>query len=249
MKVGIIGLLRNNFSVTHYTNKEIWQWCFAEQPDDTDRNLSPLLAVNLRPSRPVKAKRDTSLPSHVREARVMATQHTTVIVESNPYDRDRWFKIDFSDYLFLVKPTEETVLRTHLGAILTEERYTSMIYVKGMFVEVRNDTPELRYGVDFSKAALDRDRRSMMSNSDVTHTLAEIWNILITEDHPTAVERYLDVLLMQNDWLETIKARQHINQSSAKKLFTALCLRYPDSFFYSSEDPCVSEVRLSFIYF
>lgn len=240
MKVGIIGLLRRNFRVTYYTNKEIWNWCFERYTDAEDR-VEELLTIKLAPYRPNLAKRDPHLSHDVREARRRAGKDTTVIVNA-PTTQD--LCIDFSDYLFLVKPPEDALMETKLGAVLTAQQYRSKIFVKGMFVEERGlqNSPSLHFGINFSRAAVDRDRRSLNTDSQATMTLVTIWNDLIENDRGDAAEKYLELLLKSNECLETSKATRFLSGQSAEKLLQILRSRHPNSFFYSSDDPNAVEV-------
>src|SRR5271155_3378877 len=113
MKVGIIALLRHRAKVIYYTNREIWDWCFHDFPDPNGQ-ISNLLAINLAPYQPNKAKSDPNIIEDVREARRTAKKDTTVIVQGY-----RDLGIRFNDYLFLVNPPPETLFETKLGTILT----------------------------------------------------------------------------------------------------------------------------------
>ena len=115
-------------------------------------------------------------------------------------------------------------MKTTLGTILTGDEYKTKIFVKGIFVEERGirDPPALAFGVDFSKVALDRDRRSLMTGSQVALTLAEMWDTLISEDQGTSVEKYLKLMLSKDDYLETLNAKACISRVAAQKLFEKL---------------------------
>jgi hypothetical protein len=239
MKVGIIALLRHHIKVAYYTNKEIWDWCFHNY-EDLNGQISKLLTIELHPSHPRKANNDPNINRDVREARKTAKKDTTVIVQG-------WRDLDirFNDYLFLINPPPETLLKTNLGTILTGNDYRTKIFVKGIFVEERglDDPPPLLYGVNFSKVALDRDRRSLMTGSQVANTLSEMWNDLIERDQEDSVERYLKLLLGKDNTLETLQATAHITKLSAEKLLLKLKSSFrPETFFYNSEDNDVAEV-------
>jgi len=243
MKVGIIALLRRNFRVTYYTNKEIWDWCFDKHYTADDK-FSELLTVVLSPYRPRIAKTDPHISSDVRQARITAHKDTTVLVKA---PKDREFIIDFSDYLFLIKPSEEGCMNTKLGTVLITKKYRSKIFVKEMFVEDRKDRPCLYYGINFSRAALDRDRRSTMSDSEAQRTIATIWNRLIEKEQGNAVQQYLELLLEKEDHLETLEAKNCVSKTTAEKLLELLKKLHPNGFFYSSEDPDPTEVYSIFV--
>lgn len=241
MKVGIIALLRHRAKVTYYTNREIWNWCFHDFQDPNGL-ISNLLTINLAPYQPNKAKSDTSITEDVREARRAAKKDTTVIVQGY-WDLD----IRFNDYLFLVNPPPETLFETKLGTILTGDEYGSKIFVKGIFVERRglNNPPGLTYGVNFNKVALDRDRRSLMTESQVAKTLSEMWNDLIERDQGMSVDKYMELLIGDQNSLETLEAVGFISKISAKKIFEKLRSMFsPETFFFNGEDKNIAEVIL-----
>ena len=240
MKVGIIALLHHGFNVTYFTNKEIWNWCFHDYEEPDGGVVSDLLTIELSPYQPRKAKVDLLISDDIREARKVANKDTTVIVRGR-----RELNINFNDYLFLVNPPSETLLKTTLGTILTGDEYKCKIFVKGIFVEERgiDHTPPLAFGVDFNKAALDRDRRSLMTGPQIASTLAEMWNSLISEDQGTSAEMFLKLMLSKDDYFETLKAKDYIERAVAEKLFEKLRASFsPETFFYNKEDTNVSEV-------
>ena len=197
-----------------------------------------MLTVNLRPYQPRKAKIDPRISEDVREARRSANRDTTVIVEGV-----REYHIHFSDYLFLVNPSSEGLLKAKLGTIITASTYRFKIFVKGIYVEEWSWEPTLEYGVDINKAALDRDRKSTLTKGEVIRTLAEIWNDLIERDQGNALELYLRLMLASKDHLETLGADKQMSLSTVRKLFSKLKEQHPNAFFYCMDEPRVAEVR------
>ena len=82
-----------------------------------------------------------------------------------------------------------------------------------------------------------------MTRSQVALTLAEMWNTLISEDEGTSAERYLKLMLSEDDYLETLEAKECISRVVAEKLFEKLRSSFSvETFFYNREDTDVSEV-------
>jgi hypothetical protein len=239
MKVGICAFLRRGVQVHYYTNKEIWEWLFSRRYWKGDTRVLNKLCIRLHPSKPRKAKQDLTINEDTREARASAAKTTTVIVQA-PYD----MKIDFGDYLFL-HPPKGAVLSTDLGTILLDNQYRHKIFVKGIYIEERgrNNPPPLRYGIDFSQASLDRDRRSFMTHSEAANNMAWIWDTIIARaPEEDTTKKYLELLLEEENYLETLSAEKLVSQGSAKALMKALSSTYPGKFFYSKEDKEISEV-------
>jgi hypothetical protein len=241
MKVGIIGLLRHGAKVFYYTSKQIWEWRFAY-----GQYNHRLLCVRASDAKPRKAVKDPTIKHEViREARRNSKKDLTVVVLGINED-----DIIISDYLFLHKPARESEHSTNIGSLLTSEQHRGKIFVKGIFVEerTRGDPPPLYYGVNFSKAALDRDRRSMMTGNAVATSLSEMWDRVISEGRPGMVKKYLH-LLLSNDpdgYLEILTAARSIRPITAGLLHMELQRKYPDRFFYCAEHPNATEVCLSF---
>lgn len=238
MKVGIIALLRQGVKVYHYTNKEIWEWKFGFSQGRR------ILCIQADKSEPIKAKVDPNIDEVTRQGRRNAAKDTTVIVQGIE-ETD----IVLSDYLFLVKPPPEVVFTTDIGSLLTGDEYRGKIYVKGVFVEERttDDPPPLRYGVNFSRAALDRDRRSVMTGSAVATSLSKMWDTVISEDQTGTAAMYLDLLLAGDDqgYLEVLHAFRSISRASADILLRELRNRFPDKFFYCADEVQAIEVRIT----
>ena len=237
LKIGIIALLRNRIGVTYYTNREVWKFIFSNFNIVT-AGTSNLLAVNLDRTHPNLAKADKNVHEDTRDAHRSAHKDTTVIVQGQ-----RDLDIQFSDYLFLVRPPPQTILRTDRGMILTGEDHCRKIFVKSILVDEIDSPPLLAYGVNFDKAKVNRDRRSLMRESKLTKELSKIWNNLIENDVGGAVEMYLKLLLEKDVFLETMEASDYITQTSAEKLWEKLTAMFlPETFFYDSEDKDVAQV-------
>lgn len=241
MKVGILALLREDFEVAYYTNKEIWHWCFATFPLP-DGSLNPnVLSVNLAPYEPRKAAKDRHLEVDVCAARKAANKHTTVIVDS-PYV----FTVDFENFLFLVQPPPESLLQTEWGTILLAEKYRRKIFVKGIFVDEKGDPPALYYGIDFSRVGLNRDRQSLMKPGDVARLVPRMWDAAIcaeAEADTKVCGAYLELMQGKMDVLETAMAGDGLSRGAAQKLLEQLkALSSEDVFFYFDQEATASEV-------
>ena len=192
---------RHGAEVTYYMNREIWKWCFHDFVDPNGQ-VSKLLSINLTPYQLKLAEADTTINEDVRAARRTAYKDRTVIVQGY-WDLD----IRFNDYLLLVNPPPETLFQTNSGTILTGDDYRSKIFVKGIFVEQRraNNPPSLTYGVNFSSVVLDRDRRSLITESRSAKTFSEIWNDLIEREQGNSVDKYfwncyLEITIPSRRW-------------------------------------------------
>ena len=242
MKVGILALLRNDMKVTYYTNKEIWKWCFHSYPLPDGNWNHNVLSVKLAPYAPRKALEDPNIDDDIRTARRSANKHTTVIV-----DRAHPFDVGFENFLFLVRPKSDEVLSTEWGSILLSKDYRWKVFVKGIFVEERGvrDPPALYYGVDFSRAALNRDRQSLMTRGEVASTIVRMWNSLITAETQgdKIVGAYLQIMLKKVESLDTTMAGELLSRQAAERLLAQLRAMYPaDAFFYFDQDETASEV-------
>jgi hypothetical protein len=235
MKVGILGMLRHNIDVTYYTNGEIWDWRFGSLDGGRGQKV---LSIRFDRAKPHKAINDPTITlEDIREGRRRAKKDTTVVIQGlAPED------VQFENYLFLIPPVNAGALETEIGTIMTGEIYRARVYVKGIYVETRSDPPALHYGVNFTRAALDRDRRSCMSDNTVGQTLVEIWDTLVREGKPGAVRKYLDLLLDKREWLEVQLADEWITRESAERLVKELRSLHPDQFFYCADGKDVTEV-------
>jgi len=236
MKVGIIALLRHEIDVTYFMNKEIWNWHFDDYLDN-ERISVKLLTIKLQSYEPKIAKSETDrgeICADILDARQVANKDTIVIVQGY-----REMNINFKDYLFLVNSSDKIVLKTELNSILTASNYCSKIFVKGIFVkqiEVE-DLLNLRYEIDFSKVAVNRNRRSLLSETQFARTLSEMWNDLIERNQENSTDKYLHLLLHKFEVFETLNANNCISRVSAEKLHSRLKSRYEsDTFFYNTKD-------------
>jgi hypothetical protein len=243
MKVGILALLREDFKVTYYTNKEIWHWCFANFPLPDGGWNQNVLSVDLAPYQPRKAALDPHINADICAARKAAHKHTTVIVDSRYI-----FTVDFSNYLFLVEPTAETLLKTEWGTILLAEKYRHRIFVKGIFVEERGewDPPALHYGIDFSRVGLNRDRQSLMTRGQVARLVPRMWDKVICEEREGETKicsAYLALMEGKMEVLETGMAGEVLSRRAAERLLERLRAVSPeDVFFYFDQEATASEV-------
>jgi hypothetical protein len=234
MKVGIAALLRQNFKVTYYTNSEVWNWEFHQWQLDSSAPSRRELSIRLHAANPMLAKADFRIWGDVRQARMAADKDTTVIVQA---PNGASFNIDFDDYLFL-NPQIEGVMRTDFGDVLINDDYRGKIFVKGIFTQERSidDPHPLRYGINLRKAKLDRDRKILMTESQITIALSRIWDTLIARSQRHAAKLYLELLLAAEPSLEILNSKESISRVSAIALFEELRSMFPCRFFYSLED-------------
>jgi hypothetical protein len=234
MKMGILALLRDEIEVTHYTNKEIWEWMFM---NESGREV---LGVNTSRAKPTIAKREEIPFEAIRRARMNSKKHTTVIIKNIEAG-----DIEFASYLFLIKPAPHQIFKTEQGSILLANEYKGKLFVKGILVEERDleDPPVLCFGVDFNGVGVTRDRTNVMSDSKTSKTLSQIWDSLISTGNKDATSKYLRLLLEEEECFEVLQAVRCISLPSAEILLEQLRSQSPDeSFFYCGDAKDAEEV-------
>lgn len=102
-------------------------------------------------------------------------------------------------FLFLETLASKDCIKTESGWLILHPNYSGQLYVRQIWVaDLSKDAGGMSAGVNLHRLKLDRDRRSVLHQSDMDHTLSAMWSRAITM-YPSLAERYYSMLIDKGD--------------------------------------------------
>lgn len=187
LKTGTLALVRAGYTVTIYNDDEKWT---PELAASDQYNGEVVLVFNTRKLKNISPN---------------------FVVEISHIDQAVWLALK-ERFLFLSPPHVDEIHRFSQGAILLNEKYKALIYVKGIYVGRVNG---LEMGYDLDNAELDRDRR-VIDAWDLQWRLGQFWQEALKDNpelHGATAYR-----LLRNDALELRGLKHHADERVAKAL-------------------------------
>lgn len=170
LKLGTLALVRSGYTVRIRNGKELWKPSIQH----SERFNSKVLAF------------------HCTKARGKGVDG--VRVEIDGIGAENWDKLK-TMFLFLQKP--EKAVDTLSGSVLLDDKYSGLVFVKGIFVEKE---PRFRYGYNLKSAAIDRDRR-MVNRFDLRWEAGRIWALAVNSN-PELIGDALNLLKSGSEEVE-----------------------------------------------
>lgn len=148
-----------------------------------------------------------------------------------PTNRSEVTKEEFKNWtkaaIFLQEIYQQHFLRTDKGDLITDERFSGSIYLKGLILKQSKPGRsasltgyELKYGYNFAAGTTNRERESMAATGDETRAILSIWDrALSLESSPTSLIQDLHNLLNSRDkYADVAKPEKYISKTTAHRL-------------------------------
>lgn len=145
LKVGILALLRDNYTLKIRTGDEVW----VPVIEHSEKFNADVLVFQVT-------------TGHKYQNRVR--------IEISPFSREDWQEWR-TKFLFLDKEDSNEKITCYQGSLLLNPAHKGMVFVKGIAAEQIQD---LAYGYDLTCVELDRDRR-MVDRWYLKYYTAQIW--------------------------------------------------------------------------
>jgi len=120
-----------------------------------------------------------------------------------------------SRFLFIDPPKEGQYVKTSYGTILLEKRRKGMVFVKGIFVAMKD---KISHGYDMAKVKLDRDRR-VVDTFDLSWNASQMYQEAVARDEGMARRTYE----MLRDGCEDVRyiGSMYVSQDVRQKIVAA----------------------------
>ena len=139
-----------------------------------------------------------------------------------------------------INPPQDMV-RTEAGDLIFDARYLGKTYLKGLSLPQTTSTAKtFRYGYNFAKGKINRDREHLSDPVKEAEYLRVIWENAIEEQGRPAVMKYTDLLQNDKEAADIHHIKYEISGNIAKKIWSFMLeeaqVKSPNAFYYKDTD-------------
>jgi hypothetical protein len=245
-KIASLVMLRNSYKVRYEASSYYWTFNLGGRNKD-------LLYCRLSPMGTKKlGKQRTAYSAKVeknatRQLKGNIWEDVTVKIGKVHGEGNEVTKADFEKWisvsLDLDRPAK--MIHTSLGDLILDDRFRGKLYLKGLLLEGQTAKP-FRYGYNFLRGEVNRDRERLVDPVKEAEMLADIWDQVTKQDDAT-LPRLIEMLQADQEWADVNLADDCILKDTAKRIWSHLCEENLEGkrFYYFAENG--DQVRLSYI--
>lgn len=234
LKVGALALVREGRQLVMETQKDKWSFCMERDPVFEEQVLT--IQVGQRDAEG-EVDVDTS---------TLLLSPTDTCLTLYPLLLSEWRKFS-QRFLFLETFQPEEVSKSEAGWLIMAPRFSGQLYVRQIWVaDMSNAAGGMLAGVNLHRLRLDRDRRSVLQQSELDHTVSAMWAIAL-ESHPELIPLYMGLLVEKGDnCCDTRHASFYFdNRQTAKSLAMEFFKRYgQEAYPLSSSGAPLSDLKM-----
>ena len=234
LKVGALALVREGRQLVMETQRDRWMFCMERDPVFEEQVLT--VQVSQR-SGEGEVDIDTSLLK-------LSPEDTCLTLY--PLLKAEWKRF-CARFLFLETLPPEECIKSEAGWLLMGDRFSGQLYVRQIWVaDMTEAAGGMLAGVNLHRLRLDRDRRSVLHQSELDHTVSAMWAVAL-EMHPQLIPVYLGLLVEKGDnCCDTRHAGFYFdNRETARSLAREFLKRYGEQAYpLSSSGAPLSELKL-----
>ncbi|EXJ59497.1 uncharacterized protein A1O5_12122 [Cladophialophora psammophila CBS 110553] len=241
-KLAALVMRRNGHSVRFETNSFCWNFSF--------RGARPRLCCLLGKPPPKLMQEQRAEYTRQRAAGHSQRGLTSYIWEDmtvkigKSRDREGAQKVTEQDFREWMKvsidldpPAENKIVRTWLGDLILDPRFRGRIYLHGLLVaEFTGHAPggkDYRFGYNFHRGSINRDRQRMADDHEEAETLASIWGLAMLKEGDPVVDSYIQLFAEDEESPDIAQADKYASRLTAQSICRRLKVSHPQTFFYS----------------
>ncbi|KAI6654855.1 Chain B, Baculoviral IAP repeat-containing protein 7 [Oopsacas minuta] len=233
LKVGALALVREGRQLVMQTQSDKWGFCMERDPVFEEQVLT--IQVSKRNAEG-EVDVDTS---------TLQLSPTDTCLTLYPILLSEWRKFS-QRFLFLETLLQEDFVKSESGWLLLAPRFSGQLYVRQIWVsDMSKAAGGMLAGVNLHILRLDRDRRSVLQQSELDHTLSAMWARAL-ESRPELIPVYLGLLVEKGDnSCDTRHAGFYFdNRQTAKSLAMEFFKRYGEEAYpLSSSGSSLSDIK------
>ena len=215
LKVGALALVREGRQLVMETRQDKWGFCLERDPVFEEQVLT--IQVTQRNAEGGEAVDTSSL--QLSPTDTCLTLYPLLLTE--------WRKFS-QKFLFLETLLPADLVKSESGWLLLAPRFSGQLYVRQIWVsDMSKAAGGMLAGVNLHRLRLDRDRRSVLQQSELDHTVSAMWAGAL-ETRPELVPVYLGLLVEKGEnCCDTRHAGFYFdNRQTAKSLAMEFLKRY-----------------------
>jgi hypothetical protein len=163
---------------------------------------------------------------------MVANPWEDVTVKIGSIDRGKGMEVtmeEFRDWievsLDLHRPSN--IIESDVGSIILDENFSGKIFLKGLLLENNHSPKPFKYGYNFTKGSVDRDRRKMASAHQEAVDLALLWEHGIDLHPEITLAKYVEMMLDDTEWADVNLVDRYISRPTLQKIWQFLLDKDP----------------------
>ena len=234
LKVGALALVREGRQLIMETQKDKWEFCMERDPVFEEQ----VLTIQVTQRNAVGVEDIDTSPLQLSPTDTCLTLYPLLLKE--------WRKFS-QRFLFLETLFPADFVKSEAGWLLLSPRFSGQLYVRQIWVsDMSKAAGGMLAGVNLHRLQLDRDRRSVLQQSELDHTVSAMWAGAL-ETRPELTSVYLGLLVERGDnCCDTRHAGFYFdNRQTAKSLAVEFFKRYGEEAYpLGSSGAPLSELKL-----
>jgi len=113
----------------------------------------------------------------------------------------------------------EDIIRTVMGDVILDPRFAGLVYLKGLRVSSGAEGTLYKFGYNFAKGYLNRDRERLTDKNEKAKMLAVIWRDAVLKGGEGIVQHYLGLFRHHPGSPDILLADEHMSRDVAKVMW------------------------------
>jgi hypothetical protein len=118
-------------------------------------------------------------------------------------------------------------IETRHRCLILDEEFAGRIYLKSLLLRGQSFEKPLKFGYNFYRGSVERDRTSLKKTGQEARILAEIWADAIRFHERDTIDKYVE-LLRADETADVNKVEVFISEFTAKKVWSRLLEQDPE---------------------
>jgi hypothetical protein len=119
------------------------------------------------------------------------------------------------------------MIQTPYGSLILDEKFKGRIYLKGLLLEGNTSSKDFRFGYNFLRGDVNRDRQRLTDSKSEADMLTKIWTAAIDKDGLEILDQYI-TMLKESTLADVNLAQDYISEPLAKKIWQRLLAQDPE---------------------
>jgi hypothetical protein len=150
-----------------------------------------------------------------------------VTVRIGSFDSGKGNKVTMEEFrewievsLDLHRPSN--VIETGVGSVIFDKNFSGKIFLKGLHLENYQSSKLFKYGYNFAKGSVGRDREKTANAQQEAHDLAAIWAVGIKDYQEITLAKYVEMMLDDKEWADINLVERYIIRPTLDKIWEFL---------------------------
>ena len=111
------------------------------------------------------------------------------------------------------------MIETPHGCLILDDDFKNKIYLKGLLLPRKNERASFKFGYNFLKGIVNRDRERLANPKQEGKCLTKIWDYSICETDQETLGKYIEMLEDGDKWADVLLAGEYISERTALRIW------------------------------